>query len=303
MENILVIGSLNMDFVIGVRKRPQGGETVIGESFSLVPGGKGANQAYAIGRMGGKVSLIGAVGEDDFAAALLTNLQTAGVNTDAVKHVAGMETGKAFITVEQSGQNSIIVMAGANLSLQAAWLQEHESLFDGADAVVMQLEIPVAAVCAAAAIARQKGKLVVLDPAPAQQDLPDELLSQVDILKPNETELAILSGMPADTEENIVAAAQSLIARGVNTVIVTMGKRGSVLVQRDRWKPFPACPVTAVDTTAAGDCFTAAFIRMFHDGNYEEAIAFASKAAAIAVTRQGAQSSLPSMEEVIGGTV
>ena len=167
-----------------------------------------------------------------------------------------------------------------------------------ADAVVMQLEIPVPSVVAAAKLAKKHGKTVVLDPAPARADLPDELWAQVDITKPNETELALLTGLPTGTEEEVVAAAKALITKGVKNVLVTLGGDGTMLVTEDKVEKFPAYKVKAVDTTAAGDCFLAAFISQFTGSNFAEAIDFGARASAIAVTRQGAQTSIPTVEEV-----
>ena len=268
------------------------------QSMKLVPGGKGANQAYALGKLGARTSMIGAVGNDAFGQQLLDSLESVSVNTAGVKKIADTETGKAFIEIESNGQNSISVIAGANAAVDEALVQEQENLFAQADAVVMQLEIPVPAVVAAARLAKKHGKTAVLDPAPARADLPDELWPLVDAAKPNETELALLTGLPTGTEEEVAAAAKSLIAKGVKIVLVTLGGDGTLLVTADKVEKFPAYKVKAVDTTAAGDCFLAAFVSRFDDKNYAQAIDFGARAAAIAVTRQGAQTSIPTSEEV-----
>ncbi|WP_037352158.1 ribokinase [Selenomonas sp. FC4001] len=298
MNKVLVIGSLNMDFAVYMDRRPKAGETVMAQSMKLVPGGKGANQAYALGKLGANTSMIGAVGMDTFGEQMLANLENVGVATDGIKKIAGTETGKAFIEIEKSGQNSISVIAGANAAVDEALVQEQEDKFAQADAVVMQLEIPLPSVVAAAKLAKKHGKTVVLDPAPARNDLPDELWAQVDITKPNETELALLTGLPTNTEEEVVTAAKALIAKGVKNVLVTLGGDGTMRISADKVEKFPAYKVKAVDTTAAGDCFLAAFISRFDGRNYAEAIDFAAKASAIAVTRQGAQTSIPTVEEV-----
>lgn len=298
MEKVLVVGSLNMDFAVYMERRPQAGETVMAQGMKLVPGGKGANQAYALGKMGAKTAMIGAVGDDTFGQQMLDNLEKVSVDTAGIKQIAGVETGKAFIEIEDSGQNSISVIAGANAAVDEKLVLEQEDLFAKADAVVMQLEIPVPSVIAAARLAKKHGKVVVLDPAPARADLPDELWAQVDITKPNETELALLTGLPTGTEAEVVTAAQSLIAKGVKNVLVTLGGDGTLLVTADRVEKFPAYKVKAIDTTAAGDCFLAAFMSRFTGGNFAEAIDFGAKASAIAVTRQGAQTSIPTVEEV-----
>lgn len=312
MKKILVVGSINMDCVIRLPRRPRPGETVFCSTVSHVPGGKGANQAYALGRMGTGVSLIGAVGQDEFGRISLANLRAAGVDTTGVRVSADEDTGRAFIEVEDDGQNSIIVLGGANTHVTEQDLLAHEALFDRCEALIMQLETPLDTVTAAARLARRKGKLVLLDPAPARPDLPAELLQCVDLLKPNETELEIVSGLPADTREQCIAAARSLLDRGVGQVLVTLGARGSLLVTRDGELFVPARKVKAVDTTAAGDCFNAAFACRLErctdaswepagslaGANYREALEFATAAAAIAVTRPGAQSSIPSRAEV-----
>lgn len=299
MKNILVVGSLNMDFVINTENMPKSGETVFGRDYSLVPGGKGANQAYAIGKLGGTVAMIGGVGTDAYGEMLINNLDSVGVSTAFIKRIPEGDTGKAFILVDKSGENSIVVIRGANYLLDKAWLDQNAHLFDECDAVVIQLEIPLEVAGYAAELARKKGKTVILDPAPATPAIWDTCLRNVDIIKPNETELAVLTGMPVDTRENIKEAAKALINKGVETVIVTMGEKGSLLVQKDYARYFPAEKVDAVDTTAAGDCFTASLALMLDKNNYEEAIRFAAKVSAVAVTRKGAQSSIPSRQEIV----
>ncbi len=298
MNKVLVVGSLNMDFAVYMDRRPKAGETVMAQGMKLVPGGKGANQAYALGKLGANTSMIGAVGTDTFGEQMLANLENVGVATDGIKKIAGTETGKAFIEIEKSGQNSISVIAGANAAVDEDLVKEQEEKFAQVDAVVMQLEIPMPAVVAAAKLAKKHGKTVVLDPAPARNDLPDELWAQVDITKPNETELALLTGLSTSTEEEVVAAAKALIAKGVKNVLVTLGGDGTMRVSADKVEKFAAYKVKAVDTTAAGDCFLAAFMSRFDGRNYAEAIDFGAKASAIAVTRQGAQTSIPTVEEV-----
>lgn len=297
MNHVLVIGSLNMDFDVYTSHRPEPGETVMGKSMKMVPGGKGANQAYALARMNVKTAMIGAVGDDPFGQMLIHNLQTAGVDTSSIR-LSSQETGKAFIEIDEQGQNYITVIAGANHDLDETLLLDHLDLFEQADAIVMQLEIPLPIVCQAAKLCRQKEKLLILDPAPAVKDLPADLFPLVDIAKPNETELSILTGMPTNTREEIVSAAKKLHAMGVKNVMVTLGGKGTLLVQDSGIREFPAYPVKAVDTTAAGDCFLASFLSQFDGQDFSAAIDFGAKAAAIAVTRPGAQSSIPSYEEV-----
>lgn len=306
MERIVVVGSLNMDFAVEVREMPEKGETVLGKRVSLIPGGKGANQAYAISRLGKKVQMIGAVGADMFGDKLIGNLQKAGVGVEGICRVKERASGQAFVFVNEAGENSITVIQGANQELTGAWVDENEKAVDCCDAVVMQLEIPISTVVHTAQMARKKGKLVYLDPAPAMPDLPDKLFASVDIVKPNETELKILTGMEASGEEGIILAAKELLKRGVRAVIVTLGEKGCVLVTEKFVREFPARRVKAVDTTAAGDSFTAGFLAAYEPAegksleNLEKALLFAGKVSAIAVTRKGAQSSIPTLAEVMG---
>lgn len=305
MEQIVVVGSLNMDFAVEVKEMPEKGETILGKKVSLIPGGKGANQAYAVSCLGKKVQMIGAVGTDIFGDKLVGNLEKAGVGTEGICRVENRESGQAFVFVNEAGENSITVIQGANQDLTEARVDENEERIDRCDAVVMQLEVPVPTVVHTAQVARKKGKLVYLDPAPARPDLPDELFASVDIMKPNETELKILTGMEVSTGEEIILAAKSLLKKGVGAVIVTLGEKGCVLVTEKLVKEFPARKVKAVDTTAAGDSFTAGFLAAYEpDGekreeNLEEALLFAGKVSAIAVTRKGAQSSIPTLAEVM----
>lgn len=297
MHNVLVIGSLNMDFDVYTSHRPAPGETVMGKSMKMVPGGKGANQAYALARMKVKTTMIGAVGDDPFGKMLLQNLRSAGVDTNSIR-ISEKETGKAFIEIDDQGQNYITVIAGANHDLDESLLFNHIDLFEQADAIVMQLEVPFPIVHQAARLCQQKKKLFILDPAPAIRDIPKDFFPLVDIAKPNETELSILTGMPTSTKEEIIHAAQKLHELGVKNVMVTLGGKGTLLIQEHGMQEFPAYPVKAVDTTAAGDCFLASFISQFDGQDFAPAIDFGAKAAAIAVTRPGAQSSIPTYEEV-----
>lgn len=300
MGKILVIGSANMDFVIRTPEIPLPGETVLGTSLTLIPGGKGANQAYAAGKLGAQTAMIGAVGNDTNGQALLQSLQSVGVDTSGMEILEKEPTGAAFISVNDKGQNNIIVVPGANGRVTTEQIHAHEALFDESDIVVFQLEIPMETVVEAARIAKAKGKMVILDPAPAPEMLPDELIRNVDILKPNEHELARISGMPTDTPEHIRAAADAMFARGVKTLVVTLGGSGSALVEPGHMEVFPAHKVEVVDTTAAGDSFTAAFALSLTNGeSCADAIRFASRVSSIVVTRKGAQTSIPSMAEVL----
>lgn len=302
MSNLLIVGSLNMDTVINVKDMPKPGETVLGKNYELCPGGKGANQAYAAGKLGADVSMIGLVGKDDNGMKLLLNLQSVGVNTSGIQTLDNITSGTAFITVDDEGENSIIVISGANYELRKEHIDNHMDLIDQCDAVIVQLEVPIDVVTYLARIAKSKNKLVILDPAPAPAptNLPLELIKNVDIMKPNETELHALTGMKTESIEQIVQASRSLIEKGVKKVIVTVGSKGTVLVTENDYKIFPPRKVAAVDTTAAGDSFTAAFATKLIEGfSYDDAIKFGNIVSSIVVTRKGAQNSMPSYEEAI----
>lgn len=296
MKKAVVIGSLNLDYSIGLRQMPRPGETVSADTLTLTPGGKGANQAYALGKLGCRTAMIGAVGHDDAGKLLLDNLTKAGVDISGIAR-REQPTGQAFITVDASGENSIIILSGANGTLEPSDLEANRALLASADCIVMQLEVPIETVLYGAKLAHRLGKMVVLDPAPAVPDLPEELIRLADFIKPNETELSILTGMPADTVDQCEAAAQRLLEKGAGTVLVSLGSKGVLAVGEGKSIVVPARKVQAVDSTAAGDCFTAAFVSAY-EGDVEAALRYANTAAAIAVSRPGAQASIPSAEEV-----
>ncbi len=298
MEKIVVIGSLNMDYAIEVDKMPVPGETVLGKKFSLIPGGKGANQAYTMGKLKADVSMIGAVGKDNNGERLVHNLEKVGVDTSGIE-VIEVATGSAFIQIDKTGENSIIVIPGANHQIATKWIEKNRSFIEQASFIVMQLEIPLSIVSYVIKMAKEMGKKVILDPAPAIQNLPEELYQQIEIIKPNETELKTITQMPTDTTEQVILAAKSLVGKGVKNVIVTLGAKGSVLVSKDTCKTFSAANLPVVDTTAAGDSFTGALVTALSRGEtLEKAIEFAHLVSSIVVTKKGAQTSIPSLEEV-----
>lgn len=299
MKKIVVLGSLNMDFVIRVKEMPQVGETVLGEDVQLVPGGKGANQAYAAGKLGGTVTMLGAVGADVYGEQLCQNLRSVQVDTKGVGRLENVPTGQAFVSVYDSGDNSIIVIPGANGELNREMIDREMQCIDECDYIIMQMEIPLDVIRYVKETAIRKGKKVVLDPAPAVAGLEDEFWKGISILKPNETELEILTGKKLDTREEIEEAARSLVKKGVETVIVTLGKKGCLLVDAEREEYFPVHKVNIKDTTAAGDSFIAALVVALCEGkNYEEAVIFAQRVSAVVVTRQGAQTSIPWRSEM-----
>jgi len=300
---IVVVGSLNMDFVVSVEHLPAPGETVLGRNFQMIPGGKGANQAVAAAKLGGNsvaVRMIGRVGYDVFADHLKASLSAAGVDVRAVHATKSAATGVALISVDRGGQNSIVVASGANHELAAADVEAMRPVFQGARLALFQLETPLPTVAAALQLAREEGLTTILDPAPAQA-LPEPLLQHVDILTPNESEALRLLGrppariLPADAAE----MAASLRRRGPKTVIVKLGEQGCYLDSGAVQSHVPGFTVAVQDTTAAGDTFNAALAVALAEGAaLEHALRFANAAAAISVTRPGAQTSAPLRREV-----
>lgn len=298
MKPILVIGSLNMDLSLQMEQLPKAGETVLGNSILYIPGGKGANQACAAARLGGQTAMLGVVGQDSFGQALLENLHRAGVDTRGLEH-RGEVTGMAVIQVDRRGENNIVVLPGANAHCTADYLQRHTQSLAHCGFVLLQMEIPQEACFYAVRKAKALGKTVLLNPAPAPESLPRDLLPLVDFLTPNETELARLSGLPCGSLPECKAAAQKLLELGTGAVLVTLGGAGALLVQPGQCLHFPAEKIQPVDTTAAGDCFNAAFTVALAEGMpLADAVPFANCAAGISVTRKGAQSSLPTRQEV-----
>ncbi len=300
-SRIVVVGSLNADFVLGVERFPAPGETIAGREFAVIPGGKGANQAYAAARLGGRVSMVGQVGGDVHAELLKRNLAEVGVDVAHVEIDESASSGIAVITVDAQGQNQIVLIAGANGTFDVEELMKSEEVIAQAGFVLLQLEIPLPTVERAARIGKANGALVILDPAPARR-ISDELLALADYVTPNETELAALTD--SSFGEHLVARdaeakARELLSRGVRKVIVKMGAQGALLVSAEESQSWPAVPVTPVDTTAAGDAFNAAFAVALADGRAEtEAGRFATAAAALSVMRRGAQPSMPTRGEV-----
>lgn len=296
-NKITVVGSLNMDLVVTTPKVPVLGETVLGSGFMTAPGGKGANQAVAAARLGGDVTMIGCIGDDIFGRDLLSNLKISGVNTDAIEIKENISTGIAVIIIKD-GNNSIIVDPGANYRLTPDMPDRYEAVIKGCDIVVVQLEIPVETVEKAVALAKKHGVKVLLNPAPARI-LSDELLSQIDILTPNETECEIITGIPVNTIDDAKKAVGFLNGKGVPQVIITLGGKGVVYNSSGAilHKPVPA--VEVVDTTAAGDCFSGAVALALSNGkDMDAAVDFANMAGTLTVTKKGAQTSLPTLEEV-----
>lgn len=302
---ILVVGSVNVDYVAFVHTAPLPGETVTGTRFATHPGGKGANQAFAAARLGAEVALVARVGDDAQGSWLRAHLDKGGVGVEAVAVEVSASTGVALIVVDARGQNSIVVAPGANGTLTPETVHRVRGLFDRARVVLLQLETPLETVIAAAQQAREAGCTVLLDPAPARP-LPDALLRLVDYLTPNETELLRLSGLEAGavgqgglTRERAAGLAQGLRARGAAAVVAKLGAAGALLVGAAGKRHAPARAVPVVDTTAAGDVFNAAFAVALVGGAAENAaLGYAVEAATWSVTREGAQSSMPAAADV-----
>lgn len=291
--HIVVVGSLNMDLVVRAPRHPRPGETLLGSDFRTFPGGKGANQAVAAARAGGIVSMVGRVGSDDFGTALLSNLSANGVDTTHVRRDSEGATGVALITVSDDGQNTIVVASGANWRVSPGDVVESAAQFEDAEIVLLQLEIPIPAVQRAAEEARRRGARVILNPAPAQR-LDANLLKLVDVLTPNQSELTLLTG-----EQEPAAGAVRLMEAGVRSIIVTLGEEGVLVVEAAGDARIPRHEVHAVDTTAAGDAFVGAFAVALGNGKtIVEAARWGNAAAAVSVTRAGAQPSLPNRAEI-----
>lgn len=285
---IVVVGSINMDLVVRAPRHPAPGETILGSDFHTIPGGKGANQAVAAARLGGQVKMIGRVGDDAFGGVLLDNLRKDGVDTRYVPRTAGVASGVALITVSDAGQNNIVVVPGSNWRLTPEDVRAAEAAFEGAAAVLMQQEIPPETVAEAVSVARKHGVRTILNPSPSRALSPD-FLKQVDCLIPNEYELAQLAGV-----EGITTAANELKSIGLDCLIVTLGSDGALVLDGDQTYHIESYPVDVVDTTAAGDAFAGGFAVGLAEGKSTvEAATWGNAAGALAVTKMGAQPSLP----------
>ncbi|KGQ62047.1 ribokinase [Gallibacterium anatis] len=299
MHKLTVLGSINTDHVIQVPHFPQPGETLSGQNYHIVYGGKGANQAVAAARLGAKVDFIACIGEDKIGLEMKQAFQKDGINTESIATIQGETTGIAMIQVADSGENSIVISAGANAHLTTDIVDKFKQKILDADALLMQLETPLDAIIYATKIAKQAGKHTVLNPAPAKA-LPDELLAQLTMITPNETEAELLTGVKVVDEQSAAQAAAVFHQKGVAIVLITLGAKGVFISHNALQKIIPGFRVQAKDTTAAGDTFNGALVTaLLEQKSLEEAIQFAHAAAAISVTRFGAQTSIPSRQETL----
>lgn len=296
---VVVVGSLNMDLVARAQRLPRAGETLPGEAFFTAPGGKGANQAVAVARLGGSVAMVGNVGDDAYGQQLRKALEREGVDCQAVSVCEGVSSGVALITVDAASQNCIVIIPGGNGLLTPQSVQRFDKLLQAADVIICQLEVPAETVAWALARGHELGKRVILNPAPATGPLPSNWFGHIDYLTPNESEAEALTGITVTDQGSALRAGERLLQLGAGKVIITLGAQGALLVTAQGHQHFPAPVVQPVDTTAAGDTFVggfaAALVRGLEEG---EAIAFGQRAAALSVTRVGAQPSIPYLSEL-----
>lgn len=297
-KDIVVLGSLNVDFVVRTERRPAAGETVPGSDFRIYPGGKGANQAVAASRAGGKVAMVGRIGEDVLSSVLTKSLLEAGVRGDLVRQVKGVPTGSALIVIDNMGENSIVVAPGANGTVSREDVDEMGPVLANARVLLLQMEIPLDVVEYAARRASEAGVMVILDPAPPVA-LSKDLLRNIDIIAPNEHEAEFLTGRKISDLKSARLAASDLTSMGIGRAIVKLGDRGVVCASDSQVEHIPGHLVDVVDTTAAGDTFAGALAVALCEGkSLIEACRFANAAAALSVTRAGAQTSMPWREEI-----
>lgn len=298
MKKLLILGSINQDYTLKINVFPKPGETIDAKNYQLLSGGKGANQAVAAGRCGAAVKFIAAVGEDAAGHKILQQLEHDNVNTEAIAIFKGEQTGIAIVLIDAKGENSIVIYPRANARLIPDHVAKYKNLIAESSALLMQLEIPLETVLATAKLAKQLNKRIIINPAPAKK-LSDELLKLIDVITPNQTEAEILTGIPVLDEQDSQKAADILHKKGIPTVIITLGDLGVWFSKQGKGKRLAAYSVAAIDTVAAGDTFNGAFVAHWLEGNdVEQSVNFASAAAAISVTRSGAQSSIPWRDEI-----
>ncbi|WP_440163087.1 ribokinase [Actinobacillus pleuropneumoniae] len=303
MKKLCVLGSVNVDHVIRVPYFPKAGETLKGGHYHIAYGGKGANQAVAAARVRNtslvEVDFIACIGADDIGRAMKQAFVQDGINPEHIVEVADQMTGIAMIQVADSGENSIVISAGANANLDESVVAQHQATIERADCLLVQLETPLQAVEKALKIAKANHTQVILNPAPAQP-LSDEILANIDMITPNETETALLTGIQVVDEQTAQQAANVFHQKGIQTVLITLGAKGAFLSENGNGEIIAGFKVTPVDTTAAGDTFNGALaIALLEGKSMRDAVMFAHKASSISVTRMGAQSSIPTRAELV----
>lgn len=300
MKKIEVIGSSNVDTTLHVKDFPKPGETINASEVTIASGGKGANQAIAAAKSGADVKFISRIGEDSFGEFMMKQLKSYGVSTDYVETTTGEDTGHAYITLNENGQNNIIIDHGANYLLNSTDVTAASDLIGDIDAVIAQFETPLEATITAFRIAKKQGAVTILNPAPAISDIPVQLLELTDLITPNETESAVITGIPINNEHNLKNNAAKLHELGIPNVVITYGDKGSYISTSKIEKLVPPFKVQATDTTGAGDTFIGYLASKLKNdfSNIEQAAIFASRASSIAVQRLGAQPSIPTVNEV-----
>jgi ribokinase len=303
MNKVYVLGSMNMDIVLKIKNMPHIGETIMSKSMEKIPGGKGANQAVAAKRSGADVYMIAKVGRDENGIILGKELEKDDINVQYVFKDGKEPTGMAIINVDDNGDNSIIVVSGANMAITSSEISSTEEAIVGSDVVITQLETPMDMSIEAFKLGKKHNKLTILNPAPARE-IDEELLKYTDIIIPNETEAALLTKIQVKDLESGKQAAEEFFKKGVNCVIITLGERGAAVITKENSEIVPAYKVEAVDTTAAGDSFIGALSSTIDakNMNFEDikaAVRFANKVSSIAVQRKGAQPSIPYLSEVL----
>ena len=300
-NKVVIVGSTNVDKFINVTRFPKPGETLhIDQAQREFGGGKGANQAIAAGRLEAETTFVTKVGKEGNADFIIEDFKEASINTEYILTADNEETGQAFITVSEDGQNTILVYGGANMTLSAEDVMAAEQPITEADFVVAQLEIPIEAIEQAFKIAKANGVTTVLNPAPAI-DLPKSLLALTDIIIPNETEAELLSGISITNQDNMKETVEYFFKLGISTILITLGEQGTYYATENESNIVPAYKVEAIDTTAACDTFIGAFVSQLNKdlSNLEQAIQFANQASSLTVQRQGAQAAIPTRDEVI----
>ncbi|MGB4576674.1 MAG: ribokinase [Paludibacter sp.] len=297
-KKIVVIGSCNIDMVVKTDRLPMPGETVLGGSFMMNPGGKGANQAVAVARLGGNATFITKIGNDLFGKQSIEMFNKENINIDNILSDPHQPSGVALIMVDVNGENCIVVASGANANLNVYDIEKTRNVIERADILLMQLEIPMSTVEYAAKIAFDKGIKVILNPAPATS-LSNELIKCLYAIVPNKTEAEILSGIKVSDWDSARKAADFISAKGVNNVVITLGSKGAFIKEGDSYIEVPVEKIKAIDTTAAGDTFCGAFCVGLSEGlSVEDAVRMANQAAGITVTREGAQAAIPYRKEI-----